>query len=83
MSVGTLWRPSPSSSLYPHSSQPLGTWGTHRRYPCPRPSPSALALQFLKRNPSQRIGGGPGDAADVQVGLWSPRGGGAVRAGSS
>lgn len=23
--------------------------------------------QFLKRNPSQRIGGGPGDAADVQV----------------
>lgn len=32
-------------------------------------------LQFLKRNPSQRIGGGPGDAADVQVGLEPPQGG--------
>ncbi|XP_047373247.1 ribosomal protein S6 kinase beta-2 isoform X3 [Sciurus carolinensis] len=31
-----------------------------------RPSPAALLPQFLKRNPSQRIGGGPGDAADVQ-----------------
>ncbi|KAB1251532.1 Ribosomal protein S6 kinase beta-2 [Camelus dromedarius] len=30
------------------------------------PLPSALVLQFLKRNPSQRIGGGPGDAAEVQ-----------------
>ncbi|XP_064515921.1 ribosomal protein S6 kinase beta-2 isoform X6 [Pseudopipra pipra] len=28
-------------------------------------SPISL-LQFLKRNPSQRVGGGPGDAADVQ-----------------
>lgn len=30
---------------------------------------SSLLLQFLKRNPVQRIGGGPGDAAEVQVSL--------------
>lgn len=32
-------------------------------------TPMSFLLQFLKRNPSQRVGGGPGDAADVQVGL--------------
>lgn len=37
-----------------------------------RKAPSSPCLisssQFLKRNSNQRIGGGPGDAADVQVG---------------
>ncbi|XP_053417459.1 ribosomal protein S6 kinase beta-2 isoform X7 [Nycticebus coucang] len=31
------------------------------------PDARDLVKKFLKRNPSQRIGGGPGDAADVQV----------------
>nr|KAF6467562.1 ribosomal protein S6 kinase B2 [Rousettus aegyptiacus] len=30
------------------------------------PDARDLVKKFLKRNPSQRIGGGPGDAADVQ-----------------
>lgn len=75
-----------ASLLLPVSCTPASPWehgGYTRQYPSPRPSPSALVLQFLKRNPSQRMGGGPGDAADVQVGLGSPRGGGAVRAESS
>lgn len=46
--------------------QPLGTRGAHGQRLSPRPLPSILVLQFLKRNPSQRIGGGAGDAADVQ-----------------
>lgn len=33
----------------------------------PFPSLPLFLFQFLKRNPSQRVGGGPGDAADVQV----------------
>lgn len=72
------WRPhsrAPSAShdpflTFPHPLGPLGS----NRYLRPRPSPPALVLQFLKRNPSQRIGGGPGDAADVQVGLGPLRG---------
>ncbi|KFO79594.1 Ribosomal protein S6 kinase beta-2, partial [Cuculus canorus] len=31
------------------------------------PDARDLLKKFLKRNPSQRVGGGPGDAADVQV----------------
>lgn len=54
--------------------QPLGTRGAHGQRLSPRPLPSILVLQFLKRNPSQRIGGGAGDAADVQVGLGAPSG---------
>lgn len=37
----------------------------------PFPSLSLFLFQFLKRNPSQRVGGGPGDAADVQVQGWA------------
>lgn len=35
--------------------------------PPPCPTLFHFLFQFLKRNPNQRVGGGPGDAADVQV----------------
>uniref|UniRef100_A0A8C5X256 Uncharacterized protein n=1 Tax=Malurus cyaneus samueli TaxID=2593467 RepID=A0A8C5X256_9PASS len=44
----------------------------------PFPSLSVFLLQFLKRNPSQRVGGGPGDAADVQVQGWAGDAGGTL-----
>lgn len=34
------------------------------------PDARDLAKKFLKRNPTQRIGGGLGDAADVQAPLF-------------
>ncbi|KAK2525178.1 hypothetical protein Q9233_008889 [Columba guinea] len=34
--------------------------------PSPCPTLFPFLFQFLKRNPNQRVGGGPGDAADVQ-----------------
>ncbi|XP_062434058.1 ribosomal protein S6 kinase beta-2 isoform X7 [Rhea pennata] len=36
------------------------------------PDARDLLKKFLKRNPSQRVGGGPGDAADVQTPIDSP-----------
>ncbi|XP_045871551.1 ribosomal protein S6 kinase beta-2 isoform X2 [Meles meles] len=73
-SLGALIHPSRQrTGRRPWARSSKGSWC------CPPTSPRmpgtlskrslilALALQFLKRNPSQRIGGGPGDAADVQT----------------
>lgn len=42
-----------------------GGWASHQLLS----TLTSSFVQFLKRNPTHRIGGGPGDAADVQVSL--------------
>ncbi|KAM7226190.1 hypothetical protein CapIbe_022335 [Capra ibex] len=63
-SLGALIRPSlQRTGRKPWTRSSEGSWS------CPpylTPDARDLVKKFLKRNPNQRIGGGPGDAADVQ-----------------